>query len=93
MHLSPGALAHDGELNLSLIRTASRVEVALQFIRLLRGTHIRHRRANYFTGREMNVSTASPAEVQLDGDIVGTTTARFRIMPGALQLVVGVTRL
>ena len=93
MHLSPGAMAHDGEFNLSLIRAASRVEVALQFIRLLRGTHIRHRRASYFTGRDLEVTTGCSADVQLDGDIVGTTPARFRIRPGALRLVVGSARL
>jgi diacylglycerol kinase (ATP) len=89
MHLSPGADARDGELNLSLIRAATRLEVALQFIRLLRGTHIRHRRASYFLGRMTEVRTARPAEVQLDGDIVGLTPASFRILPGALRLVVG----
>ncbi len=88
MHLSPGAVPHDGELNFSLIRATSRVEVALQFIRLLRGTHVRHPRANYFTGHEIEVRTEIPADVQLDGDCVGTTPARFRVLPGALQLVV-----
>jgi len=91
MHLSPGADAHDGELNVSLIRAANRLEVALQFVRLLRGTHIRHRRASYFKGRGTDVRTERPAEVQLDGDIIGTTPACFRIMPGALRLVVGST--
>ncbi|MFM9032236.1 MAG: diacylglycerol/lipid kinase family protein [Opitutaceae bacterium] len=87
MPLSPGAAPHDGALDLSLIRATSRVEVALQFIRLLRGTHVRHRRATYFRSREIAVTTATPAEVQLDGDSVGLTPARFTVRPGALRLI------
>lgn len=88
MHLSPGAAPHDGLLNISLIRATNRWEVARQFLRLLRGTHVRHPRANYFTGKDVVVRTAAPADVQLDGDCVGVTPARFRIRPGALQLLV-----
>lgn len=88
MHLSPGANAHDGHLNLSLIRATTRVQVALQFFRLLRGTHIRHPRASYFPAGHIDIQTAAPADVQLDGDVIGTTPARFRVLPGALSLVV-----
>jgi diacylglycerol kinase (ATP) len=88
MHLSPGAVPDDGRLNVSLIRATTRLEVALQFVRLLRGTHVHHRRATYFTGREIVVTTETPAELQLDGDCIGTTPATFRVMPRALQLVV-----
>ncbi|MBI5689347.1 MAG: diacylglycerol kinase family lipid kinase [Verrucomicrobia bacterium] len=87
MHLSPGARPDDGRMNLSLIRATRRLEVALQFVRLLRGTHIRHRRASYFPGREMTVATAEPADVQLDGDLVGHTPARFQLLPGALPIL------
>jgi YegS/Rv2252/BmrU family lipid kinase len=88
MHLSPGANAHDGHLNLSLIRATTRVQVALQFFRLLRGTHIYHPRASYFPAGNIDIKTAAPADVQLDGDVIGTTPARFRVLPGALHLVV-----
>lgn len=87
MHLSPGASPHDGALDLSLIRATGRLEVALQFMRLLRGTHVRHPRAAYFPAREIVVSTRSHAEVQLDGDTVGATPARFTVRPEALRLI------
>lgn len=87
MHLSPGASPHDGALDLSLIRATSCVEVALQFIRLLRGTHVRHRRALYFRTHEIAVTTSAASEIQLDGDTVGLTPARFTVRPGALHLI------
>lgn len=88
MHLSPGARPDDGKLNLSLIRATSRVEVAGQFVRLLRGTHVRHRKATYFPAQEVSVDSPQPAGLQLDGDCIGTTPARFRVREGALRLVV-----
>ena len=89
MHLSPGARPDDGQLNLGLIRATSRAEVAAQFFRLLRGTHVHHRKASYFPARDLTVTTPAPTALQLDGDCLGTTPARFRVLPGALRLVVG----
>ena len=86
MHLSPGARPDDGALDLSLLRATGRLEIALQFLRLLRGTHVRHRRATYFRAREISVETQAPTDVQLDGDCVGATPARFTVRHGALRL-------
>jgi YegS/Rv2252/BmrU family lipid kinase len=89
MHLSPGARADDGRLNLSLVRATRRIEVLRQFMALLRGTHIRHPRVDYFETHDVTVSTPRPADVQLDGDCVGTTPARFVVKPNALQVITG----
>jgi diacylglycerol kinase (ATP) len=87
MHLSPGARADDGRLNLSLVRATRRLEVLRQFVGLLRGTHVHHPRVDYFEADTIAVRTAQPAEVQLDGDCVGTTPAVFQVKPGALQVL------
>lgn len=87
MHLSPGARADDGKLNISLVRATNRLEVLRQFVALLRGTHVRHPRVDYFEAQSLAVRTQRPAEVQLDGDRVGTTPATFRVKPGALRVV------
>lgn len=87
MHLSPGARADDGALNLSLVRATSRIEVLRQFIALLRGTHVHHPRVDYFEVRQVTISTQLPAAVQLDGDCVGNTPAQFVVKPGALRVI------
>jgi diacylglycerol kinase (ATP) len=88
MHLSPGANCRDGMLNVSLIKATTRFEVARRFLSLRRGTHVKHRHAIYLPARDIHVTTAESADVQMDGDNVGTTPARFRVLPGALQLIV-----
>ena len=92
MHLSPGARADDGRLNLSLVRATGRLEVLRQFFALLRGTHIRHPRVDYFAALDVTVTTPKPADVQLDGDCVGTAPARFTVKPNALQVITGLER-
>jgi diacylglycerol kinase (ATP) len=87
MHLSPGARADDGKLNISLVRATGRLEVLRQFVALLRGTHVRHPRVDYFEATGLTISTAQPADVQLDGDCVGVTPAGFQVKPDALHLV------
>ena len=67
--------------------TTRRLEVLRQFVALLRGTHVHHPRVDYFEADTIAVRTAQPAEVQLDGDCVGTTPAVFQVKPGALQVL------
>ncbi len=87
MRLSPGARMDDGLLNLCLIRAMRRLETLRCFPRLLRGTHVTHPKATYFSGRCLRVETDPPVELQLDGDLVGTTPATFRVEPAALRVL------
>lgn len=89
MQLGPGARLDDGVMNLSLIRQATRFEAAVQFPRLLRGTHIGHPKVRYFTGTELTLTADRPVEIAIDGDLIGTTPAKFELKPGALRIVGG----
>lgn len=88
MRLSPGARMDDGRLELCLIEALSRWEVLRNFPRLLRGTFPGHPRVSYRPGRELAIRSEHPVPLALDGDVVGTTPARFRVRPGALRVLV-----
>lgn len=88
MRLSPGARPDDGRLELCLIEALSRWEALWNFPRLLRGTFPGHPRVSYHPGRELVVESARPVPLALDGDVVGTTPARFQVWPGALRVLV-----
>lgn len=87
MRLSPGARLDDGWLELCWIEALSRTEVLRHFPRLLRGTFPGHPRVRYQPGRELRVDAPAPVPLALDGDVVGTTPALFRVRPGALRVV------
>jgi diacylglycerol kinase family enzyme len=87
MRLSPGASLDDGRLELCLIEDLSKAEVLYRFPQLLRGTFPGHPKVRYFPGTELEITSDPPVRLALDGDVVGWTPARFRILPAALPVV------
>lgn len=89
MRTGPGARADDGWLDVSVIRSVGRWRMAGQFLGLLRGTHIHHPSVTYRPAREIVLESTADVGIAADGDVLGTTPARFRVRPGALRVVAG----
>ena len=87
MRIAPGADLADGLSDVSLIRALGRAAIARQFIRLTQGTHIRHPRVDFFRSGWMEVDAATPQPVALDGDVVGETPMRVRVLRQAVPVV------
>ncbi len=89
MHLGPGARMNDGFFDVSVIRSVRRVDVALQFLRLVRGTHVQHPAVSYFPSTWLEIDADRPLEIVADGEIIGVTPARLTLRPAALSLWAG----
>lgn len=89
MRIAPDAELEDGLAEISLIRALGRFAIARQFVRLTRGTHIRHPRVDYFRSAWMDVESGTPQPVALDGDVVGETPMRVRVLRSAVPVLVG----
>lgn len=87
MQIGPGALLTDGRLEFTLIEAVGRLELALQFGRLLRGTHIHHPKVRFFRGTWMELAADPPQPLALDGEVIGTTPARFEVRPASLRML------
>jgi diacylglycerol kinase family enzyme len=87
MRIAPDADLTDGLSEVSLIRALGKAAIARQFIRLTRGTHIRHPRVDYFRSAWMEVESDVPQPVALDGDIVGETPMRVRVLHRAVPVL------
>ena len=87
MYIAPQASLGDGWAHVSLIRGLGRLQIAGQFLRLVRGTHVRHPRVEHFTDRTMSVDADPSQAVALDGDLVGETPMRVVLLPGAVRVV------
>ncbi len=86
MRIGPGASWTDGRMDVSLVSAVSRFEVARQFVRLMRGTHVRHPRVRYYPTTFLGVDSDRPQDVAVDGDLIGTTPTEWRIRPGAVRM-------
>jgi diacylglycerol kinase family enzyme len=89
MRIGPGASMTDGVLELTLIEAVGRFDLALQFLRLLRGTHVRHRQVRFFRGHWLEVSADPPQPLALDGELLGTSPVRFEVNPRSLTVLTG----
>lgn len=89
MRIGPGASMTDGLLELTLIEAVGRLDLALQFLRLLRGTHVRHRQVRFFRGHWLEVSADPPQPLALDGELLGTSPVRFEVNPRSLTVLTG----
>ena len=87
MRISPGALPDDGLLNISLVGELSRMQIIRQFPRILSGRYVEDERVDYFTGKRLEIDAVPAAEIQADGDMIGTTPATIDLLPDALRLV------
>jgi diacylglycerol kinase family enzyme len=52
-----------------------------------RGKHVSHAKFSHLTATSLKISSAQPAIVQLDGELVGQTPVEFRVLPAAIRLV------
>jgi diacylglycerol kinase family enzyme len=76
-------------MEVTLIEAVGRLELALQFVRLLRGTHVRHRKVRFFRGRWLEVSADPEQPLAFDGELLGTSPVRFEVAPRSLTLLTG----
>ena len=88
MRISPGARPDDGLLNISLVDALGRLQIVRRFPSILSGRYVEDERVDYFTGKRLEIDAVPPAELQADGDIIGTTPATIELLPCALPLVV-----
>jgi len=61
----------------------------LQFLRLLKGTHVRHRKVRFVRGAWLEVSAEPPQWIAVDGELLGTGPVRFEVAPHSLTLLTG----
>lgn len=87
MRLSPGAAINDGQLNVNVVEALGRLELARWFPKLRTGTHIAHPKVHYFPAASVGVESQPPMEVQLDGELFGSTPVTFQVKTGALEIV------
>jgi diacylglycerol kinase (ATP) len=86
MRLAPEADPTDGLFDVVLIGDATKVDFVRTLPGIYRGTYLPHPRAEVVRGRRLEIETATPLPIALDGEQPGTTPAVFEIVPGALRL-------
>jgi YegS/Rv2252/BmrU family lipid kinase len=86
MKLAPDASWNDGLFDVVLIGDVNKLDFATTAPRLYSGGHVRHPKVEVLRSGSVVVDAAEPLPLELDGEPVGTTPARFEVVPGALRV-------
>jgi diacylglycerol kinase (ATP) len=86
MRLTPDADPADGLFDVVLIGDATKADFVRTLPKIYRGTYLPHPRAEVVRGTRVEIRTAVPLPIALDGEQPGTTPAVFEIVPAALRL-------
>jgi YegS/Rv2252/BmrU family lipid kinase len=86
MWLAPEASPDDGLFDVLMIGDVTKLDFATTAPKLYRGKHLGHPKVELARARVVAVDGAETLPIELDGEQVGTTPARFEVVPGALRV-------
>ncbi len=89
MHVTPLADPCDGLLDVCIIRDITKLTVLRVLSRFVKGKHLDLPCTTYFRATELTVTSDPSSPLQLDGEIMNQTPARFRVLPSVLPVLCG----
>ena len=84
--VSASARMRDGQLTISIYRKFSKWELLRHFYAISRGGRKYSPKIETFTAREMEIQSARPVAVHIDGQPAGSTPLKVRAVPAALRV-------
>lgn len=85
MKVAPRALPDDGTFNVQTWRGGAR-EVFEALPKITSGEHLSSASVREWQSSTVEVESAAPMTIEADGEVLGTTPARFDVLPGVLSL-------
>lgn len=86
MKIAPAARPDDGHLDLIIVGHLRRAELVAWLPTVYWGAHLHSARVTTGRGRDIEIQTATPVPVHLDGEPLGTTPLRIAVRPRALRV-------
>jgi YegS/Rv2252/BmrU family lipid kinase len=86
MQLAPDAAPDDGEFDIVLIGDVNKRDFVTTAPKIYKGTYLSHPKVELLRSRSVSVAAPERLPIELDGEQVGTTPARFEVVPGALRV-------
>jgi diacylglycerol kinase (ATP) len=86
MMLAPQAEPDDGLFDVVLIGDINKRDFVTTSPKIYKGTYLAHPKIDLLRARAVTVDAPEPLPIELDGEQVGTTPARFEIVRAALRV-------
>jgi diacylglycerol kinase (ATP) len=86
MKLAPEARQDDGAFDVVLIGDVNKLDFLTTAPKLYSGRYLSHPKVELLRSPHVSISAAEPLPLEVDGEPIGTTPARFEVVPSALRL-------
>jgi diacylglycerol kinase (ATP) len=86
-HMAPMAKIDDGKLDVCVVGDFGKYELIKAIPGVYKGRHVTNPKFTHIETTAVRISTATPAMVQLDGELIGKTPVTFSVLPGAISLI------
>src|SRR5581483_11242058 len=86
MKLAPDASWNDGLFDVVLIGDVDKLDFVTTAPRLYSGRYLRHPKVEALRSATVTIEAAVPLPLEVEGEPVGTTPARFEVVPNALRI-------
>jgi YegS/Rv2252/BmrU family lipid kinase len=86
MQLAPEASQDDGLFDVVLIGDITKLDFATTSPKLYSGAYLSHPKVELVRSASVRIEAAKPLPLEVDGEPIGTTPARFEVVPRALRL-------
>jgi diacylglycerol kinase (ATP) len=86
MKLAPDARQDDGLFDVILIGDITKLDFATASPKLYSGRYLSHPKVELLQSSSVAISAAEPLPLEVDGEAIGATPARFEVAPSALRL-------
>ena len=86
MRLAPDAEQDDGLFDVVLIGDVNKLDFLTTAPKLYSGRYLSHPKVELLRSPAVSITAAEPLPLEVDGEPIGSTPARFEIVPAALRL-------
>jgi diacylglycerol kinase (ATP) len=86
MKLAPDAHQNDGAFDVVLIGDVTKPDFVTTAPKLYSGRYLSHPKVELLRSPTVSISAAEPLPLEVDGEPIGVTPARFEIVPSALRV-------
>ena len=86
MMLAPEAKSDDGLFDVVFIGDVGKVDFLTTAPKIYKGRHVAHPKVEVVRSARVDVDATDHLPIEVEGEQVGTTPARFEVVPGALRV-------
>ena len=88
MKIAPMARVNDGKVNLIVFNEVNRIDILKIFSKVFSGEHIKHPKVKVFEGQNIEINPQPELLLMADGELLGFTPLKLRVLPKKLKLLI-----